>query len=134
MFPFTSIATNSYACFSQLEQAAEEAAQRDGFVIIKKRTDYAADRSIIKGTYRCYKSGASTSQIRRGTAKTDCPFIIHFRRQAATGVYFFTPNYEFTHNNELDHTSTVMAPQARRFTPSQADLIDSPRASEVPIS
>src|SRR5271155_5502337 len=89
----------TYQSFSQMEQDVERAAKYDGFVTIRRNTDYSWERVIQKGSFRCYKDGSSKGEGIRRTAKSLCPFQLNFRRQQAIGVYHFTSKCNLMHNN-----------------------------------
>jgi MULE transposase domain len=132
MSAFEEILSNSYSSFTTLEQAAQDAAKRDGFMIIKKSTEYSSDRVMMGGCIRCYKSGKRHGDI-RASAKTECPFYAWYRRHPATGVYFFNSNHKMTHNHVMDMDSTTMSAVARRFIPTQVELITRMRSLQVPV-
>jgi hypothetical protein len=133
MSAFEEILVKSYPSFALMELDVVAAAKRDNFVVTRRSTEYASDRMMMKGTFCCYKSGKSNTRS-RGTAKTDCPFKIHFRMKSSTNVYAFTPNHHLVHNHAMDPASTVMTAMARRFAPRQLDTIESmhSRGSTVP--
>ena len=131
MSSFQEILSKSFSSFESLEQAAEEAAKIDGFVVIRKSTEYS-EGIMLGGCLCCYKCGKSSGSS-RGAAKCGCLFHAWFRRQTATGTYFFTKNRNLEHNHALDKASTTMSAMARRFTPSQRELVESMRSNEVPV-
>ena len=132
MSSFESILNTTYSSSAELEQDAHAAATKDGFVLTKCNTDYTVDKTVLKRSLRCYKSGTSKAQIRT-SAKTDCPFKLNYRSQAGSGMYHFTSNHCLSHNHPMDAESTVITALARRFTPTQVDLISSLRALNVPV-
>ena len=135
MSSFQEIVTKSYSSYEELLQDVQEMAKQDDFVMIKKSTNRNEENAVLKGIFKCYKSGVSVTRDKsRGTTKTDCGFNLHFRRHQATSIYSFTSTYHLTHNHALNHNSTTMTPLARRFVPSQADLIDSMHSSGLPVS
>ena len=101
----------------------QDAAKEDSLALIKKNTEYAQDRVIIGGSFRCYKNGPRKEKG-RGSAKTDCPFHAWFRRHPTTGAYFFTSNHNMGHNHTPDPGSTTMSAVAGRFVPTQQELIE----------
>lgn len=108
---------------------------KDSFVLTKHSTDYSqGSRILIKGSFRCYKSGVSKSENPNGSVKTNCPFKLNFRRHALSGIYSFTTKHVLSHNHPMDPVSTVVASKARRLTSSQINLVDAMHAMEVPIS
>ena len=66
--------------------------------------------------------------------KTDCQFSVHFCRHQATGIYSFTDTYDLVHNHPMDPASTTMSALARRFTPTQSNLIDALHSMDVPVT
>ena len=133
MSPFESILNKIYSSSAELEQDAHAAATKEGFVLTKYNTDYASDNTVLKRSLRCYKSGTSKAKIRT-SAKTDCPFKLNYRIQAGGSMYFFTSNHCLSYNHPMDPESTVTTALARRFTPTQVDLINSLRALDVPVA
>ena len=47
MSSFQGILTKSFSSFESLEQAAEEAVKADGFVVIRKSTEYSSERVML---------------------------------------------------------------------------------------
>jgi hypothetical protein len=140
MSSFQEILDKSYLSFAQLEHDAQATAAKDGFVLIRSSFGYITG-VVSKGTFRCYKSGTSkaqpkgTSKVKpKGTSKTDCKFQVNFRRQMATGIYYFTDKHHLSHNHPMDPACTVMSAMVRRFTTSQANLISSMRSKNVPVA
>ena len=130
---FSEIVEKSYPTFAQMEQDVEKASVIDGFKTIKKNTRPLAGGNLSGGAFRCYKSGTSTAST-RGTLKTDCKFQLNFSRHRETGVYFFTKKRILTHSHTLDPNSATMTALARRFTPSQAQLIDYLHSNGLSVS
>ena len=101
MSAFDQILSTSYRHFNQLLYAVEEAAKVDGFVVNKKNVDYSKEsRTVVKGSFRCYKGGKSKAQSGR-TSKCDCPFQLNFRLNTNTEAYTFTPTRILEHNHPL---------------------------------
>ena len=133
MSAFDQILSASYRHFNQLLYAVEEAAKVDGFVVNKKNVDYSKEsRTVVKGSFRCYKSGKSKAQSGR-TSKCDCPFQLNFRLNTNTEAYTFTPTRILEHNHPLKPETTTMTAKARRFTTAQLDQINSLHALKVPV-
>ena len=132
MSAFAELLSVSFPSFARLEQAAQDAAKKDSFALIKKNTEFAQDRVITGGSFRCYKNGQRKEEG-RGSAKTNCPFHAWFRRNPTTGLYFFTKNNNMEHNHTLDPGSTTMSAVARRFVPTQQELIEEMHALRVPV-
>ena len=55
MSSLDSIIPKTYRTFKELEQAVEECAGADGFVVVKYNTSYIKEKVIQKGTFRCHK-------------------------------------------------------------------------------
>ena len=134
MPPFQEILSRVYLSLRKHGTRCPGTAKNDGFMVIKKSTDHNDENVIFKGTYKCYKSGVSGTRKAKGTAKTDCQFNVHFRRHQATGSYSFTDTYDLAHNHPMDPASTTISALARRFTPSQANLIDTLHSLNVPVT
>lgn len=133
MSAFDDILAKFYASFVNMEIDVAEAARRDGFLVIKKNTDYTSERVIMKGAFCCHKSGAHKIVGGR-SIKSRCAFKINFRRQPATGVYAFRPNPVLVHNHALDPDTTLRPALARRFTPRQLAEIRSMHSSGISVS
>lgn len=110
------------------------AAALAGFVLTRSNTSYSTEKIVLKGSFRCHKSGKSKAQggSKRGTAKTDCSFKLNFRLRASEKTYHFTEHCELAHNHPINPSSTTMTAMARRFTPKQLDLIESMHANGSP--
>ena len=131
---FQEILSKLYLSYESMEQDIQETAKNDGFMVIKKNTDHNDENVVLKGTFKCYKSGVSGARKAKGTAKTDCQFNVHFRRHQATGSYSFTDTHDLAHNHPMDPASTTMSALARRFVPNQVNLIDILHSLSVPVA
>ena len=134
MLSFQEILSRAYFSCEDMEQDVQETAKNDGFMMIKKSTDRDEENVMFKGTYKCYKGGVSGTRKARGTVKTDCQFSVHFCRHQATGIYSFTDTYDLVHNHPMNPASTTMSALARRFTPTQSNLIDTLHSMDVPVT
>ena len=135
MSSFEKIVENAYQSFKDLEQDVQEAASIDGFVVTKCNTSYPSEKVLLKGSFRCHKSGQSKCKhIGQDTSKTHCDFQLNFRLRQDDGTYHFTTKRNLVHNHTMHPPSTVMTAMARRFVPSQFGLIEQLHASGVPIA
>lgn len=131
---FENLLSQSFPTFAELERGAMGAAALAGFVLTRSNTSYSTEKIVLKGSFRCHKSGKSKAQggSKRGTAKTDCSFKLNFRLRASEKTYHFTEHCELAHNHPINPSSTTMTAMARRFTPKQLDLIESMHANGSP--
>ena len=135
MSSFEEITENVYQSFKELEQGVQEAAGIDGFVVTKCNTSYTAEKVLLKGSFRCHKSGNSKRKpTGHDTANSHCDFQLNFRLRHDDGTYHFTAKRNLVHNHAMHPSSTVMAAMVRRFVPSQIGLIEQLYARGVPIA
>ena len=135
MSHFNDILSHSFVSFSIMEEVVIKAGINDGFVIIKQNTDYLSGKIIQKGNFKCSKSGSSRSKGARSVGKSGfaCSKSVSVETHRRC-VYYFTSKPCLEHNHPINPASVTKSAMARRFAPSQLELIDSLNCKKVPIS